>query len=752
MKKITSLLLVLLFVFGFVACNGVTTQTPTTQAPSTQAPTTQAPTTETPTTQAPTTVDNAPVFLGVEDLTIQEDEEIDVLANISAVDDIDGVITDSIEVTTDLDNTTIGVYTVNLSVTDSGGNTTTTSFTVTVVQRVLTREDKALLDLNTINLVYPGLTLPSWGSNGSTYTWTTSDPTVVTLQGFVINPPVGHDAVEVTLTVRVNNAGYIISKDFVIVIPANPEVEVTSRITLPFEGTSEEYIVENQDEVDIFYVDNGSVPYIDIETFLNLINGAIVSNIISYSYPEDDVMVISYDYEYEDEDEQTVIETQTAVINFTDNTFTVQSFDFFSGYIAPTESNYGEGLNYVDYYFQPGNEVVIPLGRYNVDLVIHEDNDETFYLMPLHIANRLFAGSIYYDVYYNGDKLWGIDTWLINSTSSRSVPPLVTQIQTSSLNTEVAPLDMRWATYHYLAFVMDYFYGLKPDKGYETFYDRLYAYARTMITGADTAYYNQIFRVAYGLDDLHTSYTFDGYWQPPRVPGISLSDLGTKSQAFYNYLYAIQDSLEAKFGSLELPSYSLINNDTVAVIHLTGFTIDTPNDFKAILDSLPATVEDVVVDLSYNTGGNIGAVFRIFGYMTEETFMYHSQNPADGSASTYYIESDYVAYDYNWYVLTSGVTFSAANLFASMAKELGIPVVGQKSSGGACSIGAIVNPDGSVIVISTNNVLSTRSGNEIDGYVYTSVESGVPVDIYMSDVTSNQQLINVINQIKASQE
>jgi C-terminal processing protease CtpA/Prc len=136
--------------------------------------------------------------------------------------------------------------------------------------------------------------------------------------------------------------------------------------------------------------------------------------------------------------------------------------------------------------------------------------------------------------------------------------------------------------------------------------------------------------------------------------------------------------------------------------------------------------------------------------MTEQQYNYHSQNPADGAAVTYYIESDYVAYDYNWYVLTSSVTFSAANMFASMAKELGIPVIGQQSSGGASSIGAFITPDGSAVMISTNNVLSTRIGNELDGYEYISVESGVPVDYFLSRVTSDDQLINAINEHKTN--
>ncbi len=745
MKRFLSLFIALLMSFGFIACNVETTTTTQTTVTTTQTSSTTSSTTLTTTTEV-TTVDNAPEFFGIEDKEIQEGEEIDLLEGITAVDDLDGDVTASITFATDLDPDTIGVYTVTLSVTDSASNTATASFTVTVIQKVLTNEDYALMDISAISLSYPNIVLPRWGSNGTNFYWSTDNPRVITAEGYVINPPVGSDPVDVTLTLRAVKGSYITTKDFVFTVQPNQEVTVTNRIQLDFEGTSEEYIVENKTGIDIFYVDNGTVPYIDIETFLNMIDGAIESEIITYSYPASDILRIDYEIEYLDLDGVTVItESYYAEIDFTENTFTVNNFGFFSGYIASTESDYGEGLNYVDADFRDGQQVVIPLGAYNFDLVIYEEGEETFYLMPLAVTNRLFAGSIYYDVYYNGDKLWGIDTFVIN----RGEAEIVDMVRTSSFNDKTMAKDMKLATYNFLAFVMDYFYGLKPDKGYETFYTRLNAYAKSIIEGSDQNLYSKVFQIAYGLDDLHTSYIFDGYYQPPRTPGVSISDLGVKTQAFYNYLWNVQDQLTAKFGDYRnLPEYSLIDSDKVAVIHLTGFTIDTPDEFKAILDGLPETVEDIVIDLSYNTGGNIGAVLRIFGYITEERFTYHSQNPADGSAYTYYIESDYVAYDYNWYVLTSGVTFSAANMFASMAKELGIPVIGQNSSGGASSIGVIINPDGSAIMISTNNVLSSRSGNEVDGYVYHSVENGIEVDYFMSNVTSDTQLINIINQIR----
>jgi hypothetical protein len=302
------------------------------------------------------------------------------------------------------------------------------------------------------------------------------------------------------------------------------------------------------------------------------------------------------------------------------------------------------------------------------------------------------------------------------------------------------------ATFHFYALALDYFYGLKVDQKVDTFYDLLAGYAPSIIDGSDFVMYRTIFDIAYKLDDLHTSHAFPGFYEPPYNIGLSISDLSSKSTAFYNGLWAVQDLLIAKYGSLKnIPKFTLLDNEKIAVIHLQGFNIETPNEFKAILDGLPSSVDTVVIDLSYNTGGNLGAVLRIFGYMTEQPIMYHSQNPADGSATTYYIESDYVAYEYNWYILTSSVTFSAANLMASIAKEQGIAtVIGQKSSGGASSIGAIILPNGTGLIISTNNVLSTRVGNVVDGYEYLSIEYGIEVQIRMNNVTSNAELITVI--------
>lgn len=768
MRKIFMLFTAILLFAGLFGCGLDKTTTPTTASPTTtEAVTTETPTTvqttvqttlpttqptTAPTTEVTTVVDLAPVFNGVQDVSVNRGSTtFSLLSGISVTDNEQGSLTSVIVVTGTVDVNTLGEYPITLTVTDSAGNTVTAEFTVTVVMGP--DEAKAALDIAALSLDINNLVLPTTGANGTRFVWTTDHPEVITRKGFIIKPGIGCDPVTVTLTTKAINGTYSTWVPFEFTVYPNEELGgVTSVRTVPFEGTSTEYVVANQDEVKLFYMDNGNLPYIDVQEFINLINGAIQSDIITVTPVGEDGLSIVYSVDFEDFDGSIVTQTYSAYIDFTLNTFTVNNFDFFGNYVAETSSDYGEGLNYIDADYVDGNEVTIPLGYYNFDLVIYTEGDVTYYLMPLHVADLLFAGGVYYDVYYNGDKLWGIDTFTISSSDEADLA-LQEQVRTSSYNALTVPQDIRWATYNFLALSIDYFYGLRDKYDVASYYEILSSQIQAMTsTTSDTGYYRTIFEIAYDMDDLHTSHVFAGYYEAPFDITLYQNDLGSRTMEFYTGYWAMQDALTAKFGSYNnLPEYRVIDDGKTAIIYITGFTIDTPDAFKATLDKLPEGVLNVVIDLSFNTGGNVGAVLRIFGYMTDEPIQYHSQNPADGSAVTYYITSDYVPYDYNWYILTSSVTFSAANLMTSIAKELGIAtIIGKNSSGGASSIGAIYTPDGSCLLISTNNVLSTTVIDDEGNVVYLSVEDGIEVDYFLYNVTSDSLLIDAINQSQST--
>ncbi len=699
-----------------------------------------------------------PVFSGIEDITyVIGDPVPDLLEGVTANDRVDGDVTAAIEIDdSEVDFTTPGVYTVTFTVSDEAGNVRNASMTVTVVEPDepdepdTGQEENAALDIAALSWE-PGESLPLSGENGTTFTWVSGNPYVIVIdiinRVHVVNPAIGDDPIDVTMTVTARNGSYSTTFEYIVTVEPREESVVTDKISLPFTSTSDEWFVDDNPAVDIYFVDEGTVPYVDVETFLMLLDGAIESDLLVFDY-DDDILTITYTAVYTDIYDEEVEEDLWAVIDFTANTMTVSSFRFFSYYIVSTETDFGEGLVYLDVETVEPQSVTFDLNHYRIDLVIDEDDD--VYLMPFHVANLLFAGRIYYDIYYNGDALIGFDTF------SRGDSAIQAQLRASSLNGAALARDIREATYHFMAFALDHFFGLKDFREVDTYYHFLVSYLPTIMFGTNTTVNNNMFGIVNAIDDLHSSHAFPGYYARTEysIQVTTLDQLGPSVQNWYQGLWEVQDLLAAKFGSHQnLPEYRLIDANKTAIIYLTGFTVDTPGDFKRTLDLLPASVENVVIDLTYNTGGNLGAVLRLFGYMTDEPITYHSQNPADGSAVTYYIGSEYTPYDYEWFIATSSVTFSAANLMASIAKETGVATVfGRHSSGGASSIGLVILPVGTTWIISTNNVLSTRIGDPETGYTYLSIEEGVEVDIFVFDFTDDDAIIAAINQAKGEND
>ncbi len=625
----------------------------------------------------------------------------------------------------------------------SSESTSSSSASTSSSSTALTSLDRINLDLASLNYTL-GSALPNRGPNRSTLTWTSSHPHIITPGGAHIEIPTGGETETVSLTATATHGGLTGTRTLEVEVSPMVLPTITRSVKLPFVNTSEEYLVTDKPEIDVFFTETGSVPYMNIETFMGMVEGAVDFPILQF-VEDGDLMVISYRLEDVDDNNEPIFWDYEASLNFSNNTLTVDDFSFFGNYVKSTETNFSDGLVFLGGIGVDSTQVVFDLDDYRIDLVRYNE----LYLAPLSILNLFFLHSLYYDVYYNGETLYGFDTFTALDSSS----PVIGQMRTSGFNTQAMTRDVRQLTFHFLALAFDYFYGLKAYKQIESFYDYLADFADQILTGNDQKLYQGLFDFAYGLDDLHTWHESPGFYEAPTytIPLTSLNQLGAGTQAFYRGLWAAEDQIEAAFGVGNMPPNSrLLDNDTVAVIFVRGFNVDTPTFVNEILMTLPETVEDVIIDLSFNSGGNVGAVFRLLGYMTEDVIQYSSMNPADGSAATYFYESDYVAYDYNWYVMTSSVTFSAANLMASMAKEMDVAkIIGTKSSGGAASIGLFVTPDGTLLLRSTNNVFANVSVDENENRTYTDIEGGVPVDYTLLNTFDNAAIVALINQIRA---
>ena len=116
MKKLLFTLFIILFAVALVACKS-DNEDPTPVEPTPSEPTPSEPT--------PTPADTtAPLLFGVSDVVVNIGDSFDPMADITAIDNVDGTITNRIVVTGAYDLEVAGVYTLTYTVSDNAGNQT----------------------------------------------------------------------------------------------------------------------------------------------------------------------------------------------------------------------------------------------------------------------------------------------------------------------------------------------------------------------------------------------------------------------------------------------------------------------------------------------------------------------------------------------------------------------------------------------------------------------------------------------------
>ena len=148
-------------------------------------------------------------------------------------------------------------------------------------------------------------------------------------------------------------------------------------------------------------------------------------------------------------------------------------------------------------------------------------------------------------------------------------------------------------------------------------------------------------------------------------------------------------------------------------------------------------VKNVVVDLSYNGGGSAAALISLLGFLSEDgevcityqdvlnknycTEYYHIDTNLDGR----FDDEDGYGGQYDFYILTTGYSYSCANAMPYFAQVNGLAkIIGTKPGGGDCVVGYYIDAYGRVGAMSGFLKLGT-----MDGDTFTSDETAVEVDI-----------------------
>ena len=418
------------------------------------------------------------------------------------------------------------------------------------------------------------LNLPSRGPvNKSNIIWQTSSP-YISSTGIMlpVSPAVSIDEAEITGTF--NLKGIIINHTFTVSLTQKEDVVISESRNVPFVNLTDEYDVENG-SVTLYFEEDGSVPYIKLLDFFNLLEGFIDPEVDFTIVEGADTLEMSYQYIDEDFNE---VYDLVLTIDATENTISTNDPGFYWAYVYTTETNYGRNINYVkdhpnDYTLE-GENVIYDLDPYFMDIVVYEGD----IVLPYFIVNQIFAGSSYYNVYYNDDSLFGIYS-LPDSGSDE-----YTTIKNSTLSKNEIPSDLVVHTFNMLAFNLDYFYGLKDIMEVDSFYDYLFERKNQLLTRNPR-------HLDYGIRDLllldidepHTSYGYPSYYNDPTWEGPEVNSLSVYGGRF-NYWYtsglvAVNNQLISRwnedkdmwFGPYEnRPDYWFINDET-GVLSLDGF-------------------------------------------------------------------------------------------------------------------------------------------------------------------------------------
>ena len=492
---------------------------------------------------------------------------------------------------------------------------------------------------------------------------------------------------------------------------------------LDFFNLSEKFSVPDG-YLNIYYPLNEDIPYVNPQEFIKLMGKATTINYIYDVYRKDNMFKVKM--LFGDADGET-IHQYGPEFDFSANTVLIDCDSFFS-YINPsTDSGISEGLMMIDAIQSNPSPVIINFDEYNIKIIKSENK----YLVPFHIANLFFSGDDY-DVYFNGDRVYGYDTDQIMDREIRTF--ISSNLRKSSFNNKEMTSIYKEYNKNFTALAFDYFYGLKEEKIGKglSFKDSF----SNLIDGSDVDVYTNFRQQIINLDDLHSTYIFPGFYEPNTftLPQLSALDLGPRTIAYYNSLDELEN-FHYEINKTEM--FEVIDN--TLFIFFDSFDLDTLKKVKEYFNnSLDQKIDNIVLDISTNGGGVLGVMIQLMGFITSKNIPICYMNTLDKQTTAMYYQTSYPTINLNWYVLTSEVTFSAANLFVSVAKENEFAtIIGRKSSGGACAISFLTTPDGSCLVMSSTMKLSNLE--------FSSIEYGIDVDIEIEDVTLRTQIASMFN-------
>lgn len=522
--------------------------------------------------------------------------------------------------------------------------------------------------------------------------------------------------------------------------PQNDNNALATMKDIAFNNLSNAFNIKGR-QINTYFINNEDVPYVEALEFIQSLDGYIkCGSTLRYKYYENkNMLVFSYYYN----------SNPSSYIQFQGdrNKIYVSDLDFFSNIVNYNQStNYSSYIKYTDFESSNEQSVMFDIGTYYFDILYYKGKC----LIPFVIANMLFCSLNYYNLFYTDNCYYGYYGEIYNQAEEYNT------IFNNSLNGQTQSNAMRKASINSFLFAMDKFYGLKYYKGITLFKDYISDddFSLLWSSNADDNFLALQHILLKNLDEIHTRINGHSMFSNKQTESpYYLNDCGKLWNKFY-FLKSQQSALRKQIlGETILPvryydDTAIITFDSFVTgsntdiydndgnVKDTAWEYDTYFFMQHCMNEITqhAEIKDIVINLSLNGGGNVGAMMRTLGFLSDDVLLDYSYDSLtkEYSCSHYKIDTDGDGYydddafdQYRWTILSSLNTFSAANDFICKVKQQNLAkVIGNTSGGGMCSVLPLVLANGTPITISSNN-LSVYYKNK----TYYAIENGLNPDL-----------------------
>ncbi len=438
-------------------------------------------------------------------------------------------------------------------------------------------------------------------------------------------------------------------------------------------------------------------------------------------------------------------------------------------------------LNAGGSYNRHGNGTRLNFREYGIE--IYSIGGECY--IPFQTMNDLFMNEQYLQFIFNGQTVlgaaYGADEFI--ARAHEATP--------EEMSDELANFN-----YSELLFLLDTFYGLKPEHDIDNFRDLLNHNLRlsdSFRSGNAQDFDDALMLLlGYYLDDLHSGFGA-GSWRASDGGEDAMfqemmkyfSAMGYSNANYMNetYIHMVPRSNAFPDG---VPGYEEIGD--TAFVTFDGFSCSAiEEDFSEYYElGIPATLEEaegdtirliqyaneqirregspirnVVIDLSNNGGGSVAAAVAVMCWYLGET-SFALRDTMTGSLSIMHYKCDLNLNEntgsnpgdslseiegMHLYCIISPISFSCGNLVPAFFKEPHrVTLIGQRSGGGSCVVLPCTSASGTTFQISgTKQIALVRNGS------FYNVDQGVDPDIILTKIESfydREGLVELIHNTK----